>query len=77
MERRMKKSPAEKDVMRAENQASAATGACLLYATTSAAVPDFAALRSWLFQLDVIPGRAKARTRNLEIPGLVLRTIPE
>jgi hypothetical protein len=25
----------------------------------------------------VIPGRASARTRNLEIPGLVLRTIPE
>jgi hypothetical protein len=25
----------------------------------------------------VIPGRAIARTRNLEIPGLVLRTIPE
>jgi hypothetical protein len=25
----------------------------------------------------VIPGRALARTRNLEIPGLVLRTIPE
>src|SRR5437899_12415024 len=25
----------------------------------------------------VIPGRAKARTRNLEVPGLVLRTIPE
>jgi hypothetical protein len=25
----------------------------------------------------VIPGRAYARTRNLEIPGLVLRTIPE
>jgi hypothetical protein len=27
--------------------------------------------------LFVIPGRALARTRNLEIPGLVLRTIPE
>jgi hypothetical protein len=25
----------------------------------------------------VIPGDAKHRTRNLEIPGLVLRTIPE
>jgi len=25
----------------------------------------------------VIPGRAKARTRNLEIPGSVLRTAPE
>jgi hypothetical protein len=25
----------------------------------------------------VIPGRALARTRNLVIPGLVLRTIPE
>jgi hypothetical protein len=25
----------------------------------------------------VIPGRASARTRNLEIPGLVVRTIPE
>ena len=25
----------------------------------------------------VIPGRAPARTRNLEIPGLVLRTTPE
>jgi hypothetical protein len=25
----------------------------------------------------VIPGRALARTRNLEIPGLVLRTITE
>jgi hypothetical protein len=25
----------------------------------------------------VIPRRAVARTRNLEIPGLVLRTIPE
>jgi hypothetical protein len=29
------------------------------------------------FSMPVIPGRAKARTRNLEIPGLVLRTIPE
>jgi len=25
----------------------------------------------------VFPGDAKHRTRNLEIPGLVLRTIPE
>jgi hypothetical protein len=25
----------------------------------------------------VIPGNAKHRTRNLEIPGLVLRTIPD
>jgi hypothetical protein len=33
--------------------------------------------RGFFVLLIVIPGRALARTRNLEIPGLVLRTIPE
>jgi hypothetical protein len=32
---------------------------------------------NWKDPSDVIPGHAKHRTRNLEIPGLVLRTIPE
>jgi hypothetical protein len=50
MERRMKKSPAEKDVMQANNQERAAVRRRHLYGTTSAAGPDFGQR--------VIPGHA-------------------
>jgi hypothetical protein len=49
MERRMKQSPAEKDVMRAKRAPPSRRRH--LYGTTSAAVPDFAARRSTVLHI--------------------------